>query len=59
MTLSLVGDGAFLVAMTWQVYSLSNAPTALSFVGIAMSVPTIVLLLVGRRRRAIASTGGG
>jgi MFS family permease len=47
MTLSLVGDGAFLVAMTWQVYILSNAPTALSFVGIAMSVPTIVLLLVG------------
>jgi MFS family permease len=47
MTLSLVGDGAFLVAMTWQVYILSNAPTALAFVGIAMSVPTIVLLLVG------------
>jgi len=47
MTLSLVGDGAFLVAMTWQVYVLSNAPTALAFVGIAMSVPTIVLLLVG------------
>jgi DHA3 family tetracycline resistance protein-like MFS transporter len=47
MTLSLMGDGAFLVAMTWQVYLLSNAPTALSFVGIAMSVPTIVLLLVG------------
>ena len=47
MTLSLVGDGAFLVAMTWQVYLLSNAPTALAFVGIAMSVPTIVLLLVG------------
>ena len=47
MTLSLIGDGAFLVAMTWQVYLLSNAPTALSFVGIAMSVPTIVLLLVG------------
>jgi Transmembrane secretion effector len=47
MTLSLIGDGAFLVAMTWQVYVLSNAPTALAFVGIAMSVPTIVLLLVG------------
>ena len=47
MTLSLVGDGAFLVAMTWQVYVLSDAPTALAFVGIAMSIPTIVLLLVG------------
>ena len=63
MTLSLLGDGAFLVAMTWQVYLLSNAPTALAYVGIAMSVPTIVLLLVGgavsdridRRRLMVAS----
>jgi MFS family permease len=47
MTVSLVGDGAFLVAMAWEVYSLSNAVTALSTVGIAMTVPTIVLLLVG------------
>ncbi|HEV8451149.1 MAG TPA: MFS transporter [Gaiellales bacterium] len=44
---SLIGDGAFLVAMAWQVYALSNAPTALSMVGIAMTVPTIVLLLIG------------
>ncbi|MDX6599748.1 MAG: hypothetical protein QOE87_3635 [Gaiellales bacterium] len=63
MTLSLIGDGAFLVAMTWQVYTLSNAPTALGLVGIAMSVPTIVLLVVGgaasdridRRRLMLAS----
>ncbi|MEA2256671.1 MAG: hypothetical protein QOG35_2716 [Solirubrobacteraceae bacterium] len=47
MCVSLLGDGIFLVAMAWQVYTLSNAPTALSVVGIAMSVPTIVLLLVG------------
>ena len=47
MTVSLVGDGAFLVAMAWEVYSLSNAVTALSTVGIAMTVPTIVLLLAG------------
>jgi DHA3 family tetracycline resistance protein-like MFS transporter len=44
---SLVGDGVFLVAMAWQVYAISNAPTALSMVGIAMTVPTIVLLLAG------------
>lgn len=44
---SLIGDGVFLVAMAWQVYAISNAPTALSMVGIAMTVPTIVLLLVG------------
>jgi DHA3 family tetracycline resistance protein-like MFS transporter len=44
---SLIGDGVFLVAMAWQVYAISNAPTALSMVGIAMTIPTIVLLLVG------------
>jgi MFS family permease len=47
MCISLLGDGAFLVALAWQVYALSDAPTALSVVGIAMTVPTIVFLLVG------------
>jgi MFS family permease len=31
----------------WQVYSLSNAPTAMATVGIAMTIPTIVCLLLG------------
>jgi len=44
---SLLGDGAFLVALAWQTYTLSNAPTALSLLGIAMTVPLIALLLVG------------
>src|SRR5215211_3778686 len=44
---SLLGDGAFLVALAWQVYALSDTATAMSLVGIAMTVPTIVLLLVG------------
>jgi MFS family permease len=47
MTVSLLGDGIFFVALPWQVYQLSDAATALSVVGIAMSVPNIVLLLVG------------
>lgn len=47
MCVSLIGDGVFLVAMAWQVYALSNAPTAMALVGIAMTVPTIVFLLVG------------
>ena len=42
-----VGDGAFLVALAWEVYALSDAPTALAVVGIAMTVPTILFLLVG------------
>ena len=33
--------------MAWQVYELSDAPTALSIVGIAMSTPHVLLLLVG------------
>lgn len=47
MCVSLLGDGAFLVAIAWQVYELSNTPTAMSVVGIAMTVPTIVFLLLG------------
>jgi MFS family permease len=47
MTVSLLGDGIFLVAIAWQVYQLSNAPAALSVVGIAMTVPHVVLLLLG------------
>ena len=30
MCVSLLGDGAFLVAVAWQVYELSNTPTAMS-----------------------------
>ena len=63
MCASLLGDGIFLVAMAWQVYAISNAPAALAVVGIAMTVPTIVFLLVGgvvsdrldRRRVMIAA----
>lgn len=47
MTISLLGDGIFLVAVAWQTYELSNVPTALSLVGLAMSVPHITLLLFG------------
>ena len=47
MCASLLGDGVFLVAIAWQVYELSNAPAALAVVGIAMTVPTIVFLLIG------------
>jgi MFS family permease len=47
MSVSLLGDGLFLVALAWQVYALSNVPTALASVGIAMTIPTIVCLLLG------------
>src|SRR5215210_3542495 len=45
MTVSLLGDGIFLVAMAWQAYELWNAPAALSLLGIGMTIPTILFLL--------------
>jgi MFS family permease len=44
---SLLGDGAFLVALAWQAYTLTDGPTALALLGIAMTVPTIALLMLG------------
>jgi MFS family permease len=45
MTISLIGDGIFLIAMAWQAYELWNAPAALSLLGIGMTIPTIAFLL--------------
>jgi MFS family permease len=47
MTISLLGDGVFLVAIAWEAYVLWNAPAALSIVGIGMTVPMIAFLLPG------------
>lgn len=44
---SLIGDGFFHVALAWQVYTISNVPTALSIVFLAISIPNVVLVLVG------------
>jgi MFS family permease len=63
MTVSLLGDGIFYVSLAWQAYELSNTPSALSTIGVAMTVPHIVFLLAGgvvsdrfdRRRVMIAA----
>lgn len=47
MTVSFFGDGIYLVALAWQVYELSNVPTALSLVGVAWSLPMVLFLLIG------------
>jgi predicted MFS family arabinose efflux permease len=44
---SLLGDGFFYVALAWQVYELSNVPTALSFIGVAWTLPLVVFVLLG------------
>lgn len=63
-TVSLVGDGFFLVAIAWQVFDLWNSPTALAVVGVAETIPIVAFVLVGgvvtdrfeRRRVLIASS---
>jgi DHA3 family tetracycline resistance protein-like MFS transporter len=47
LTISLLGDGVFVVAVAWQAYELSDSPTALSMVMLAMTVPHVLLLLFG------------
>lgn len=64
-TLSLLGDGVLLVALAWQAYQLSNSPAAMSLVGVALTVPQLVLVLVAgvisdrveRRRVMLAADG--
>jgi len=62
-TVSLAGDGVYVVALAWQVYELSNSPTALSLVGVAWTLPVGIFVLIGgvisdrfeRRRIMIAA----
>ena len=46
LTVSFVGDGVYIIAIAWQTYDLSNAPSALAAVGVAWSLPQLVLLLL-------------
>ena len=47
LVVSLIGDGLYLVAVAWQVYDLSNTPSALALVGLAWSVGLALFLLTG------------
>jgi MFS family permease len=45
-TVSFVGDGIYAVAIAWQVYELTDDdPTALALVGIAWTLPVVLLSL--------------
>ena len=63
MSVSLIGDGVYFVALAWQVYDLSGSPTALSVVGVAWTLPLALFVLLGgvvtdrveRRRVMIAA----
>jgi MFS family permease len=66
MTVSLLGDGIFIVAEAWQVYDIHNDPVALSVVGLAWTGGMTAFLLTGgiisdrveRRRVLIAADIG-
>jgi DHA3 family tetracycline resistance protein-like MFS transporter len=45
LTVSLLGDGVYFVAIAWQVYRLSNRPAALAIVGAAWTVPQLATVL--------------
>jgi MFS family permease len=47
MAISAIGDGLYFVAIAFQVYALSNKPSALSIVGFAWSVGFLALVLTG------------
>jgi DHA3 family tetracycline resistance protein-like MFS transporter len=47
MTVSMVGDGVYYIAIAWQVYDLSNTPAALAVVGVAWSLPQVLFTLAG------------
>jgi hypothetical protein len=47
MTVSLLGDGVYFVAIAWQVLQMSNSPTSLAAVGFAWTLPQVVFLLFG------------
>lgn len=47
MSVSLLGDGVFLVAVAWQAYQVADRPSSLAYVGVSTSLPQVVLLLLG------------
>ncbi|MGC1183978.1 MAG: MFS transporter [Candidatus Dormiibacterota bacterium] len=46
-TVSLFGDGIYFVTIAWEVYRISNLPTALGIVSAAFSLPQVALLVFG------------
>jgi DHA3 family tetracycline resistance protein-like MFS transporter len=65
LSVSLIGDGIYFVAIAWAVYELSNSPQALAVVGFAWMAPQVALLLLGgvladrypRRRLLLVADG--
>jgi DHA3 family tetracycline resistance protein-like MFS transporter len=46
MSVSLFGDGLFLVALAWQGYELTDSPSKVALIGLAWTGPMVALLLL-------------
>lgn len=46
-SISLVGDGIFLVALAWQVYDVSPGVSGMAWAGVALAAPQLVLFPLG------------
>ena len=46
-TVSFLGDGVMSVALPWQVYELSNSPTAMGLVGGLQTAAILAFVLLG------------
>src|SRR5438046_8305329 len=46
MTVSLLGDGIYTVAVAWQAYELHNDPSALALVGLAWTGGLVLFILL-------------
>lgn len=47
MTISLLGDGIYFVAIVWEALRLSNTALSVSLVGVAWALPMVALLILG------------
>src|SRR3712207_8974362 len=56
ISLSLIGDGVLLVALAWQAYQLSDGPGAMAAVGVALTLPQVLLVLVDRKSTRLNSS---
>lgn len=44
LTVSLLGDGFYVVAIAWLAYQISDSPFALAVTGVAWTLPSVVVL---------------
>ena len=47
MTVSMLGDRFFVVAMAWETYTLSNDPLALGLVAACSTTPVLLFVIFG------------